>query len=571
MSTTGSFPHGSFDNGFTALTSPGTLHTKIVFDGESRDYTHDIVFTADVQALTLSTVPPDIITGKTLQLNFSLSKCYEPAVINWELVAPIPAGIYKSGGTLTSGTITTAGNTGTGTGSLILEANAASVVKGTAFTVKFTLSTLTTINVTSPDIRIIDAFPYTTQLDEQIYLPTLASAVTIKARGGAGGGGGRDGGEGGAGGPAFAIVSKEPVLGTNHTVSTIIGKGGNAGGHYVGNLGGGAGGIGYKAGGKGGDVKTDGYSGGGGGGGGATAVLDGTTALVIAGGGPGGGGGSKARSGISGIGMFTPITNLIGVDGTDGAGGGSGDGGGAGGGGAFGGTGGAIKGTDSSTNAAAGTPGNLAYYNNQPSITGTPNVLITNTGGLGGTSTITPTAGVNGEVTIYVQPMAPQYPVAQLQVSGTEYKIIADAPLKDGSSAVTGYTATSSVSPTNGISTATNPTAPVTVSGFTPGQRILFKLTADNVFGHGVEVVAPTQTAKFTTVFTGENYGQSCAMSGDGNYLVVGIPYYTNGIGAVEVYHRIGNNWTSSGPMTGTDSDIGDRFGFAVDINDDGS
>ena len=572
LSNTGLFPHGSFDNVFTALTSPGTLHTKIVFDGESRDYTHDIVFTTDDQVLTLTTVPPDITSGKTLQLNFSLSKCYAPAVINWELVAPIPAGIYKSGGTLTSGTITTAGITGTGTGSLILEANAASVVKGTTFTVKFTLSTLTTINVTSPAIRIIDAFPYTTQLDEQIYLPTLASAVTIKARGGAGGGGGRDGGAGGAGGPAFAIVSKEPVLGTNHTVSTIIGKGGNAGGQFVSSLGGGLGGIGYKAGGNGGDVRNTGNSGGGGGGGGASAVLDGSTALVIAGGGSGGGGGSSgtANSGISGLGMFTTITNMVGVDGTAGAGGGSGDGGGGGGGGAFGGTGG-TKGTDGSVRAAAGTPGNLAYYNNQPSITGTPNVLITNTGGLGGTSTITPTAGVNGEVTIYVQPMAPQYPVAQLQVSGTEYKIIADAPLKDGSSVVTGYTATSSVSPTNGISTATNPTVPVTFSGFTSGQRILFKLTADNVFGHGVEVVAPTQTAKFTTVFTGDNYGQSCAMSGDGNYLVVGIPYFNNGIGAVQVYHRTGNNWTSSGPMYGTDSDIGDRFGFAVDINDDGS
>ena len=261
LSNTGLFPHGSFDNLFTALTSPGTLHTMIVFDGESTEYTHDIVFTPDVQELTLSSIPPDITSGKTLQIDFSLSHCRAPAVINWELVAPIPAGIYQAGGTLTSGTITTAGNTGNGTGSLILEANAASVVKGTTFTVKFTLSTLTTVNVTSPAIRIIDAFPYTTQLDEQIYLPTLASAVTIKARGGAGGSGG------------FVTA-----IGTN------------------------------------------------------------------------------------------------------------------------------LKGADSSRSATAGTSGNIAYDNSQPAVTGTPVLLKTQNGGSGGTTSSIPTAGVDGEVTIYVQP-----------------------------------------------------------------------------------------------------------------------------------------------------------------------
>lgn len=575
LSNTGSFPHGSFDNGFTALTSPGTLHTKIVFDGESRDYTHDIVFTADVQALTLTTVPLDITSGKTLQLNFSLSKCYAPAVINWELVAPIPAGIYQAGGTLTSGTITTAGITGTGTGSLILEANAASVVKGTTFTVKFTLSTLTTVNVTSPAIRIIDAFPYTTQLDEQIYLPTLASAVTIKARGGAGGGGGRDGsnGDGGDGGSATTIVSKEPV-GAIRTVTTRIGKGGQPGVTNASSNGGGAGGAGYKAGGAGGAVRNDGTSGGGAGGGGATAVLVDATLLVVAGGAGGGGGGSSSRDGIDGVGTLTTITNFTGTDGIAGDGGGSGDGGGAGGSGGFvTAIGTNLKGADSSRSATAGTSGNIAYDNSQPAVTGTPVLLKTQNGGSGGTTSSIPTAGVDGEVTIYVQPMAPQYPVAQLQVSGTEYKIIADAPLKDGSSVITGYTATSSVSPTNGISTASNPTVPVTSSGFTPGQRILFTLTADNVFGPGEEVIAPTQTAKLSisdTLYPGVKYGKSCAISGDGNYLVVGAPLdedFSNGAANIWIYKRSGNEWTWAGQVLLDPWAAGDQPGFSVDIN----
>jgi hypothetical protein len=578
LGNTGIFPHGSFDNKIAALTSPGTLHTKIVFAGESHDYLHDIAFTNDVQEITIPSIPPDITSGKTLQIDFSLSKCYTPAIINWELIAPIPPipnGIYKSGTTTTSGTITTTVNTGNGLGSLILEANSATVVKGTSFTVKFTLSTLTTINATTSAIRIIDAFPYTTNVDAQVFLPTLASAVTIKARGGAGGGGGRDGsnGDGGDGASANTIITKEPV-GSVRTLSAVIGKGGNPGTSNATSAGGGLGGTGYKKGGDGGAVRNDNTSGGGAGGGGATAVSADTTVLVVAGGGGGGAGGSLDRDGIDATGTNTTVTVLTGTDGIAGDGGGSGDGGGAGGSGGFVTTIGTnLKGADSSRSATAGTSGNIAYNNSQPAVTGTPIILLNSyTGGLGATTKIASTAGLDGEVTIYVQPMAPQYPVAELHLglSGAEeYYINADTPLKDGSAPVDNYTVTGS-SPVNGVISDTG-ALPMTDFTFTTGQRAAFKIAANNVFGKGVEIAVPVQTFKITDNTTlGSNIGISAAMSGDGNYLVVGAPY-ANTKGCAYVYQRSGNRWIQSDILFGFDTVSGDRFGYSVDISYDGS
>jgi hypothetical protein len=577
LGNTGLFPHGSFDNKIAALTSPGTLHTKIVFAGESHDYLHDIAFTNDVQEITISSIPPDITSGKTLQIDFSLSKCYTPAIIIWELIAPIPAGIYRSGSTETSGTITTAGTTGTGTGSLILQADVATVVKGTSFTVKFTLSTLTTINATTSAIRIIDAFPYTTNVDAQVFLPTLASAVTIKARGGAGGGGGRDGsnGDGGDGASANTIITKEPV-GSVRTLSAVIGKGGNPGTSNATSAGGGLGGTGYKKGGDGGAVRNDNYSGGGAGGGGATAVIADTTELVVAGGGGGGGGGSSARDGIDATGTNTTVTVLTGTDGIAGDGGGSGDGGGAGGSGGFVTTIGTnLKGADSSRSATAGTSGNIAYDNSQPAVTGTPFVINTNTGGLGATTKITGTAGLDGEVTIYVQPMAPQYSVAALQSglpgSSEIYYVNSDAPLKDGSAEVISYTTTAS-SPANGVITRTG-TLPMIGFNFNVDQHPAFKLAANNVFGKGVEIAVPVQTQKFSisdTIFPGAKYSKSCAISGDGNYLVVGAPLVDQ-LGALnfEVHKRTGNRWTlmASSLIMADPWASGDQLGYSVDIN----
>ena len=116
---------------------------------------------------------------------------------------------------------------------------------------------------------------------------------------------------------------------------------------------------------------------------------------------------------------------------------------------------------------------------------------------------------------------------------------------------------------------------PVTSSGFTPGQRILFTLTADNVFGPGEEVIAPTQTAKLTisdTLYPGVKYGKSCAMSGDGNYLVVGAPLedFSQGAANIWIYKRSGNTWTFTNALFPNPWAAGDQLGFSVDINQTG-
>lgn len=569
LSGTGTYPATTV----TGLNSPATLTNVVTFDtGEINS--HNTVFTDDVQLITLSPVLPDISAGKTLQVDFTLSHCYAPAIINWELVAPIPTGIYKSGTTTTSGTITTTGNTGNGLGSLILQADVATAVKGTSFTVKFTLSALTTINVTTSAIRIIDAFPYTTNVDAQVFLPTLASAVTIKARGGAGGGGGRDGsnGDGGDGANATTILTKEPI-GSVKLLSAVIGKGGKPGATNASSAGGGLGGAGYKIGGAGGAVRNDNTSGGGAGGGGATAVLSDNIELVVAGGAGGGGGGSMSRDGTDAVGIQSTVTSFTGTDGIAGDGGGSGDGGGAGGSGGFVTTIGTnLKGADGSRSATAGTSGNIAYNNTQPIVTGTPILLNSETGGLGATTTIASTAGVDGEVTIYVQPMAPQYPVAALQtgiVGAEEYHVNADAPLKDGSAMVDTYTVTGAGLNTNLADTNAN--LPMTGFTFTTGDHPVFKIAANNVFGKGEEVTVPVQTSKsIDSTKPGAKFGTSVAISGDGTRMVVGSPIADNK-GAVYVYRKYNNEWIleTISPIVVSGSS-GDNFGFSVAITSTG-
>ena len=563
---------------FTGLSSPGDLVTKVTFSDTNEEISHTTTFSNDVQVLSVAN-PLDILDityGKTLKIDIELTKCYSPTTIEWELLSS-PTGIGDStNSTAQSGEIVTSGNGGIGNGTITL-ASALNSTRGSTFKVKFSLKSNALLTVSTDDIRIIDAFPHTTQLDEIIYLPTLASAVTIAARGGAGGGGGRDGGTGGGvGGSANTILTKEPV-GSIRQLSTVIGKGGKPGVSNATSHGGGAGGAGYKVGGAGGAVRSDNYSGGGAGGGGATAVFADTAVLVVAGGGGGGGGGSAGRDGVDGIGKFTSITNFTGTDGIAGDGGGSGDGGGAGGSGGFVTTIGTNqKGADGSRSATAGTSGNLAYDNSSPMITGTPVILATQTGGLGGTSDITPTAGMDGEVTVYVNPLAPQYPVAALQSGGSDiYYVTAEAPIKDGSAQVLGYTITSSNTPLNGSSELTNTQLPVDdgTFTFTTGTRISFEITADNQFGHGLIAKIPVQTSKVTDITkSGSKFGTSVAMSGDGTRLVVGSPD-ADGKGAVYVYRKFNNTWDLESTLLTVSPNAaltGDKFGFSVDITDSG-
>lgn len=58
------------------------------------------------------------------------------------------------------------------------------------------------------------------------------------------------------------------------------------------------------------------------------------------------------------------------------------------------------------------------------------------------------------------------------------------------------------------------------------------------------------------------NFGQSVAISGDGNYMVIGA----SGLGQAFVYTRSGTTWSLSQTLTGTPD-----FGYAVAINEDGT
>lgn len=58
-------------------------------------------------------------------------------------------------------------------------------------------------------------------------------------------------------------------------------------------------------------------------------------------------------------------------------------------------------------------------------------------------------------------------------------------------------------------------------------------------------------------------YGYS--VSTHGNYAAVGA-YSPNDTGAVYVYHYDGSNWSLQQTLTASDQELGDYFGFSVDI-----
>tara|TARA_R100001510_G_C7643534_1_gene201040 strand:+ start:142 stop:1374 length:1233 start_codon:yes stop_codon:yes gene_type:complete len=65
--------------------------------------------------------------------------------------------------------------------------------------------------------------------------------------------------------------------------------------------------------------------------------------------------------------------------------------------------------------------------------------------------------------------------------------------------------------------------------------------------------------------------GNSIALSGDGNTLVIGRYYENNNSGRVYVYTRSGTSWTQRADFAGSNTGSGDEFGSNVAISKDGT
>lgn len=72
-----------------------------------------------------------------------------------------------------------------------------------------------------------------------------------------------------------------------------------------------------------------------------------------------------------------------------------------------------------------------------------------------------------------------------------------------------------------------------------------------------------------------DRLGSSVAISADGNYAVVGAPYFDHGdatdAGKAYVFQRSGSGWTLVDELLASDAARNDEFGNAVDINGDGT
>jgi hypothetical protein len=68
--------------------------------------------------------------------------------------------------------------------------------------------------------------------------------------------------------------------------------------------------------------------------------------------------------------------------------------------------------------------------------------------------------------------------------------------------------------------------------------------------------------------FSGDNFGTSVAMSGDGLIIMIGGPSFQHS-GHVRVLEYIGGSWNQLGPVIDGDVD-GDRFGSSVSMSGDG-
>lgn len=78
-----------------------------------------------------------------------------------------------------------------------------------------------------------------------------------------------------------------------------------------------------------------------------------------------------------------------------------------------------------------------------------------------------------------------------------------------------------------------------------------------------------TEDAKLTASdgAQGDEFGRAVSISGDGNTVIVGMPYY----GYAYVYVRSGGTWSEQASFTGSDSTMDDNFAQTVSLSADGS
>ena len=245
--------------------------------------------------------------------------------------------------------------------------------------------------------------------DGSYVVPAGVTQIQVTVKGGGGAGAGADGPSSGGSGGSGAQVTATVAVTAGETLTVTIGRGGRVptatANQTTSNTPTALGGVGWFAGGTGGQasVPGTGLGGSGGGGGGATGLLRSAALLVVAGGG-GGGGGAASSGGANANTPGSAGQNSTGVSSGTGAAGragqdmGSADGGGGGGGGA--GCRGGLGGPNHPDNVAPVSAG----AGTSCVGSGVSSQVISGGGGAGGASGVTsvtePTAGGDGSVVI---------------------------------------------------------------------------------------------------------------------------------------------------------------------------
>jgi hypothetical protein len=85
-----------------------------------------------------------------------------------------------------------------------------------------------------------------------------------------------------------------------------------------------------------------------------------------------------------------------------------------------------------------------------------------------------------------------------------------------------------------------------------------------------------SQQAKLTAsdAAAGDKFGYTVAINDDGTYAIVGTPYQDTGgsdAGAAYIYVRSGTSWTQQAKIQSSDIQASDNFGYTVSISGDGS
>mgnify|MGYP003297413736 CR=1 FL=1 len=76
---------------------------------------------------------------------------------------------------------------------------------------------------------------------------------------------------------------------------------------------------------------------------------------------------------------------------------------------------------------------------------------------------------------------------------------------------------------------------------------------------------------KFSQPASSSNYGNAVDISKNGDYVIVGDWTQNSDTGKAYTYKRTGTSWALEGTLTASNAGSGDRFGIQVAINDDGS